>query len=101
MDNIEHFKPVIDGVSDDEGIEITLTCNLEAFQFIIKFLQEMDYYKKCELINEINHSNVLNIMVTADFLKLDNVYEMAWHDYFVPKFNSVIDECILDLSTIS
>ncbi len=31
LDNIEHFKPVIDGVSDDEGIEITLTCNLEAF----------------------------------------------------------------------
>ena len=31
LDNIEHFRPVIEGVSDDEGIEITLTCNLEAF----------------------------------------------------------------------
>ena len=31
LDNIEHFRPVIDGVSDEEGIEITLTCNLEAF----------------------------------------------------------------------
>ena len=31
LENIEHFKPVIDGVGDEEGIEITLTCNLEAF----------------------------------------------------------------------
>lgn len=31
LENIEHFKPVIENVSDDEGIEITLTCNLEAF----------------------------------------------------------------------
>lgn len=41
--------------------------------------------------SEINHSNVLNIMVTADFLKLENIYEMIWQDYFYPKFNSVID----------
>ena len=55
LDNIEHFRPVIEGVSDDEGIEITLTCNLEAFQFIIRFLQETNYDKKCEMVNEINH----------------------------------------------
>lgn len=65
---------MIDGVTDDEGIEITLTCNLEAFQFIIKFLQEIDYDKKCDMIGEINHENVLNILVTADFLKLENIY---------------------------
>ena len=40
-------------------------------------------------------------MVTADFLKLDHVYEMAWEDYFYPKFSSIIDECKLDLTTIS
>jgi len=38
LNNIEHFKPVIEGVNDDEGIEITLTCNLEAFEYIIRFL---------------------------------------------------------------
>ena len=38
-DTIAHFRPVIEGVSDDEGIEITLTCNLEAFEFIIKYLK--------------------------------------------------------------
>ena len=43
LENIQHFKPVIDGVTDEEGIEITLTCNLEAFQYIIRFLKESDY----------------------------------------------------------
>ena len=43
------------------------------------------------MVNEINHENVLNIMVTADFLKLESIYETAWQDYFVPKFNSIID----------
>ena len=55
LENIEHFRPVIEGVSDDEGIEITLTCNLEAFQFIIRFLQETNYEKKCEMVHELNH----------------------------------------------
>ena len=40
LKHIEHFKPVIEGVTDDEGIGITLTCNLEAFNFIIKYLQQ-------------------------------------------------------------
>ena len=70
LDNLEHFRPVIEGVSDDEGIEITLTCNLEAFKFIIKFLEETDHEKRNVIAEEIKHSNVLNIMVTADFLKL-------------------------------
>lgn len=93
LENIEHFRPVIDGVGDEEGIEITLTCNLEAFQFIIRYLQETDDDAKCALISEINHKNILNIVVTADFLQLNDVYEMAWQDYLLPKFNSVLDDC--------
>ena len=54
-----------------------------------------------ELISGINNGNILNILVTADFLKLENVYEMAWNDYFVPNFNTTIDQCKLDLTTIS
>lgn len=62
---------MIDGVTDDEGIEITLTCNLEAFEFIIKVLRETNNdEKRSEMVSEINHENVLNILVTADFLKL-------------------------------
>ena len=53
------------------------------------------------MTDEINHDNVLNIMVTADFLKLEHVYEMAWEDYFIPQFTSIIDSCTLDLSTMS
>ena len=71
IENLEHFKPVVEGVSDEEGIEITLTCNLEAFQFIVKFLQETNYEKRCDITEEMNHENVLNILVTAEFLKLD------------------------------
>ena len=53
------------------------------------------------MINQIKHNNVLNILVTADFLKLDHVYEMVWDDYFRPNFSSIIDLCRLDLSMIS
>ena len=49
----------------------------------------------------MNHENVLNILVTAEFLKLDHVYEMAWEDYLEPNFVSVIDACNLDLSQMS
>ena len=51
MENIEHFKPVIMGVSPEEGIEITLTCNLDAFRYIIAFLQETNYDKKCAMFD--------------------------------------------------
>ena len=37
--NIPHFRPVIDGVSATEGIEIALCCNLAAFEWIIKHLK--------------------------------------------------------------
>jgi hypothetical protein len=37
--NIPHFKQVIDGVKQGEGIEITLTCNLDAFKFAILYLE--------------------------------------------------------------
>jgi hypothetical protein len=32
---IPHFRPVIEGVSNTEGIEISLSCNLVAFEWII------------------------------------------------------------------
>ena len=53
------------------------------------------------MINEITHENILNIVVTADFLKLDHVYEMAWEDYLLPKFVSIIDSCQLDLTSMN
>lgn len=37
--HIPHFRSVIEGVSSNEGIEITLTCNQDAFNFTIACLQ--------------------------------------------------------------
>lgn len=53
------------------------------------------------MIDEITDDNILNIVVTADFLKLENVYEMAWEDYLLPNFVQVIDNCTLDLSSMN
>lgn len=38
-DNIPHFTQVIKEVHKSEGIEITLTCNVDAFKFAIKYLE--------------------------------------------------------------
>lgn len=82
-DNIAHFRPVIEGVSDEEGIEITLTCNLEAFKFVISYLQAPEADDQEKLIEEeLTNANVLNVLVTADFLKLDHVFDIVWREYF-------------------
>ena len=37
--NIPHFSNVIKSVSENEGVEITMNCNLEAFNWIIDFVK--------------------------------------------------------------
>jgi hypothetical protein len=69
-DNIKHFRPVIKGVSDNEGIEITLTCNLEAFKFILEYLKGETPDAQEEVLTQVTNENCLNIIVTAEFLKL-------------------------------
>ena len=92
-ENIRHFRPVIEGVTNDEGIEITLTCNLEAFQFIVEFLKTTEFSPRERLVEKVTYENCLNILVTADFLKLENVYDHIWYDYFKENFVNVIDNC--------
>jgi hypothetical protein len=66
--HIPHFKQVIDGVKTQEGIEITLTCNLEAFNFCVRYL-ETEEKERDQLISEkVAPNNCLSIMVTAEFL---------------------------------
>ena len=66
--HIPHFKQVIDGVKTQEGIEITLTCNLEAFNFCVRYL-ETEEKERDQLISEkVALNNCLSIMVTAEFL---------------------------------
>jgi len=38
-DNIPHFRGVISSVKDNEGIEITLSCNPDAFHFAVEYLK--------------------------------------------------------------
>lgn len=37
--NIPHFSNVIKSVKDTEGVEITMNCNFEAFEWIINVLK--------------------------------------------------------------
>lgn len=69
-DNIPHFTGVITNVNKTEGIEITLTCNLEAFKFAIKYLEiKSDPVALKDLIDEkVTSSNCLSLMVTCEFL---------------------------------
>ena len=73
---------MIEGVTNEEGLEITLTCNLEAFEFIVEFLKETDESPRDKLMEKVTYENCLNILVTADFLKLDSVYTEIWYFYF-------------------
>jgi len=39
---IPHIKQVISDVKDNEGVEITINCNVEAFDWILKRLKHED-----------------------------------------------------------
>ena len=67
-----------------------MTCNLEAFEFIVRYLKNNEIVDEENLLNEINHQNVLNIMVTADFLKLEDIYYMVWNRYFAIPGHSLL-----------
>ena len=51
-------------------------------------------------MEQITHDNCLNIIVTADFLKLPEVFQHIWDQYFAPNFVEIIDKCALNLSSI-
>ena len=38
-ENIPHFRGVISSVKNNEGIEITLSCNPDAFHFAVEYLK--------------------------------------------------------------
>ena len=40
--NIPHIAQVIQDVKDDEGVEITINCNVESFTWIISYLKNPD-----------------------------------------------------------
>ena len=51
FDNIPHFRGVISSVKDNEGIEITLSCNPDAFHFSVEYLKLKSEEEKNQLIS--------------------------------------------------
>lgn len=49
---------------------------------------------------KVTLENCLNILVTAEFLKLSEVYEAVWKCYFKLNFILIINGCSLNLSSI-
>lgn len=126
---IPHFSNVIKGVSDAEGVEITMNCNYEAFNWIISFVRiKTDYLDEIEALrnspdglskahksaidndlegkygtkmDEINCDNCLNVLVTCYFLQLSWVYDMVWEEYFKHNFAIIINSCKISLSNIN
>jgi hypothetical protein len=69
---IPHFTQVINNVNKQEGIEITLTCNLEAFKFAILYLESMHDKELLAkvMLGRVSETNCLSLMVTCEFLQL-------------------------------
>lgn len=127
--NIPHFANVIQSVDRNEGVEITMNCNADAFKWIIDFVRiktdgddkveevmlrdtyisdsnKEDILDKteCDLyekMDDIDNQNCLNILVTAYFLQLHWVYTKVWDYYFSRNFSEVINACKISLSNIN
>ena len=120
--NIPHFANVIKSVSETEGVEITMNCNIDAFNWILAFVKiktthddkmenagvkesvrmadELDsgLYDK---MDEISNENCLNVLVTSYFLQLTWVYEKVWKYYFARNFSEVINSCKISLTNVN
>jgi hypothetical protein len=104
-------------VSDREGIEISLSCNLNAFEWIISHLSKnnpkpgeerakseegVELQSDDEVpLENINEQNCMNILQTLEFLKLRNIYEQIWSDFLSPDFADIINKCTLNLSGLN
>ena len=68
---------------------------------MIDFEKADSEQEKTELVFErVNITNCLNMLVTADFLKLENAYNMIWNFRFKQTFLEVINNCTLNLSGV-
>ena len=64
------------GVAENEGIEISISANLESLKFIIEYLSTPndEVYLKDLIQRKVTNDIFLNFIVTADFLKVKSVY---------------------------
>ena len=94
---IPHFANVIKGVGPKEGVEITMNCNVEAFEWIIDLVKVKTNFRSGEeenlspckteievegkikgMLYQINTDNCLNKLVTSHFLQIWWIYEAVW-----------------------
>jgi hypothetical protein len=92
-EHIPHIAKVISDVKDDEGVEITINCNVESFEWIISYLKSKSDEEQIELCQMINETNCLNLIVSTCFLGLDDLYHKIWRLYFHENFLSIINNC--------
>ena len=92
---------MIDGVKTQEGIEITLTCNLEAFNFCVRYLETPEVERTKLIIDKVAPTNCLSIMVTAEFLQLRKVAQHVTKLAFYRSFVEIINACKLNLTTLN
>lgn len=97
---IPHFRPVIDSVKAGEGIEITLTCNLDAFNFIIEYLEAHESNRNWLISERVTPGNCLSVMVTSEFLQLREIAHRVTKQSFIPNFEEIINACKLNLTTL-
>ena len=97
---IPHFAHVTRSVGENEGVEITMNCNEEAFDWIIEMVKlasnyhlesDIDFQPLNEaqikegvdgLFKKLNDENCLNKLVTCHFLHVNWIYERIWDEYF-------------------
>ena len=70
---IPHFFNVVKNVNKNEGVEITMNCNPDAFDWIIEVVKIKTKYPDVkgsidQKFEEINANNCLNKLVTSYFL---------------------------------
>eukprot|EP00347_Sterkiella_histriomuscorum_P000040 403377412 len=97
-EQIPHIAKVIKDVKEDEGVEITINCNIEAFSMIIEYLQSNDLEI---FISKVTDENCLNLVVSSLFLGLEDLYQKLWRMYFSENFIIIINKCTLNLKNIS
>ena len=90
---IPHFTSVIQNVNSSEGIEITLTCNLDAFKFAVAYLEAQEKPEPIyDFMSErVSNSNCLSLMVTCEFLQLRAITQHIIRFKFLPCFVDIIN----------
>ena len=66
-------------MKDDEGVEITINCNIDSFRWIIEYLQNDDLETQIAKVDDVN---CLNLVVSSLFLGLEDLYKKLWRMYF-------------------